>query len=222
MRALIIEDDVEQAERVARRLTREGYECALAHDGKSGCEQLSSGGFTLAIVDLMLPKVSGLEIIRQARERGVTTPVVILSARDERTDRISGLNFGADYYLTKPYSGDELIAAVNAVIRRLKPEGSNAKLVFEDIELDPARERVTRGGREIPLTPYEFKLLKYLMQNPGLVVPPEAIVLWAWHYSCLPGNNIVGPRIYTLRQGLNKFGGRDVIHCVRGIGYVLR
>ena len=222
MRALIIEDDVDQSERVAKRLTREGYECDQAHDGAIGCKKLSSGAYTLAIVDLMLPKMSGFEIIRQAREKGVTTPVIILSAKDERTDRISGLNFGADYYLTKPYSGDELIAAVNAVFRRLTPEGSNAKLVFEDIELYPGSGRVTRDGHEIILTPYEFKLLKYLMQNPGLLISSETIIRKAWSYACSPANNIVSPRVYTLRRNLNQFGGRDVIQCVRGIGYVLR
>ena len=222
MRALIIEDDVAQSERVAKRLTREGYECDQAHDGAIGCEKLSSGAYTLAIVDLMLPKMSGLEIIRQAREKGVTAPVIILSAKDERTDRISGLNFGADYYLTKPYSSDELIAAVNAVLRRLKPDGSNVRLVFEDIELNPGSGRVTRDGHEIILTPYEFKLLKYLMQNPGLIVSPETIIRRVWNYACSPGNNIVSPRVYTLRKNLNQFGGRDVIQCVRGIGYVLR
>ena len=222
MRALIIEDDADQAERVAKRLTREGYECDQTHDGAIGCDKLSSGVYTLAIVDLMLPKISGFEIIRQAREKGVTTPVIILSAKDERTDRISGLNFGADYYLTKPYSGDELIAAVNAVFRRLTPEDSNAKLVFEDIELDPESGRVTRDGHEIVLTPYEFKLLKYLMQNPGLRVSSETIIRRVWNYACSPGNNIVSPRVYTLRKNLNQFGGRDVIQCVRGIGYVLR
>ena len=222
MRALIIEDDIDQSERVAKRLTREGYECDQTHDGASGCEKLSSGAYTLAIVDLMLPKMSGFEIIRQAREKGVTTPVIILSAKDERTDRISGLNFGADYYLTKPYSGDELIAAVNAVFRRLAPEGSSAKLVFEDIELDPESARVTRDGHEIILTPFEFKLLKHLMQNPGLLVSPETIIRRVWSYACSPANNIVSPRVYTLRKNLNLFGGRDVIQCVRGIGYVLR
>ena len=222
MRVLIIEDDVDQSERVAKRLTREGYECDRTHDGAIGCKKLSSGVYTLAIVDLMLPKLSGFEIIRQAREKGVTTPVIILSAKDERADRISGLTFGADYYLTKPYSGDELIAAVNAVFRRLTPEGSTAKLVFEDIELDPAKERVIRNGREITLTPYEFKLLEHLMRNPGLLVSPETIILKVWRYACTPCNNIVSPRVYTLRQHLNQFGGRDVIHCVRGIGYVLR
>ena len=222
MRALIIEDDVDQSERVAKRLTREGYECDRTHDGAIGCEKLSSGAYTLAIVDLMLPKMSGFEIIRQAREKGVTTPVIILSAKDERTDRISGLNFGADYYLTKPYSGDELIAAVNAVFRRLTPEGSNAKLVFEDIELDPESGRVTRDGHEITLTPHEFKLLKYLMQNPGLLVSSETIIHRVWCYACSPANNIVSPRVYTLRRNLNQFGGRDVVQCVRGIGYVLR
>ena len=222
MRALIIEDDVDQAERVAKRLTREGYECDRTHDGAIGCKKLSSGAYTLAIVDLMLPKISGFEIIRQAREKGVTTPVIILSAKDERTDRISGLNFGADYYLTKPYSGDELIAAVNAVFRRLTPEGSNAKLVFEDIELDPERARVTRDGHEIILTPFEFKLLKHLMQNPGLLVSPETIIRRVWSYACSPANNIVSPRVYTLRKNLNQFGGRNVVQCVRGIGYVLR
>lgn len=222
MRALIIEDDVDQSERVAKRLTREGYECDRTHDGATGCEKLSSGAYTLAIVDLMLPKISGFEIIRQAREKGVKTPVIILSAKDERTDRISGLNFGADYYLTKPYSGDELIAAVNAVFRRLTPEGSNAKLVFEDIELDPGSGRVTRDGHEIILTPYEFKLLKHLMQNPGLLVSSETIIRRVWRYACSPANNIVSPRVYTLRRNLNQFGGRDVVQCVRGVGYVLR
>ena len=222
MRALIIEDDVDQSERIAKRLTREGYECDQTHDGAIGCEKLSSGAYTLAIVDLMLPKMSGFEIIRQAREKGVTTPVIILSAKDERTDRISGLNFGADYYLTKPYSGDELIAAVNAVFRRLTPEGSNAKLVFEDIELDPERVYVTRGGHEIILTPHEFKLLKHLMRNPGLLVSPETIIRKVWSYAYSPANNIVSPRVYKLRKNLDQFGGRNVLHCIRGIGYVLR
>lgn len=222
MRALIIEDNNEQAERIVKRLTREGFECTSAANGESGYELLVSGSFTLAIVDIMLPKMNGLEVIRRAREEGISTPVIILSARDERTDRISGLNFGADYYLAKPYSGDELMAAVNAVFRRTQPAGSNAKLVFEDIELDPVHERVTRDGHVIDLPPHEFKLLKYLMQNPGLFVPTDAIILRAWHYNCIPSSNIIGPRVYTLRKMLTAFGGRDVIHCERGSGYVLR
>ena len=222
MRALIIEDTAEQARRIAKRLTGEGFDCTLAHDGMSGYGELSSGSFDLAVVDIMLPKMNGFEVIRRAREEGITTPIIILSAKDELIDRISGLNFGADYYLAKPYSGDELLAAVNAVFRRAKPANAKAKLVFEDIMLDPVCERVTRNGQEIALEPHEFKALKYLMQNPGLLVSPETIIHRVWSYAFSPGNNIVSPRVYTLRKNLNQFGGRNVVQCVRGIGYVLR
>ena len=222
MRALIVEDTVEQAQRISKRLTGEGFDCTLAHDGASGYKELASGAFDLAIVDVMLPKMNGFEIIRRAREEGVTTPIIILSAKDERIDRISGLNFGADYYLAKPYSGDELLAAVNAVFRRTKPANAKAKLVFEDIVLDPVSERVTRNGQEITLAPHEFKALKYLMRNPGLRISNDAIILRAWHYDCIPSTNIVSPRIYALRKKLTAFGGRDVIRCERGNGYVLQ
>lgn len=222
MRALIIEDNADQARRVSLRLTREGFDCVLAQDGAAGFRELSSQAFALAVIDVMLPKMNGFEIIRRAREEGVTTPIIILSAKDELIDRISGLNFGADYYLTKPYSGDELIAAVNAVFRRAKPESAKRKLIFEDIVLDPVCERVTRNGREIVLPPHEFKLLKYLMQNPGLRISGDAIVLRAWHYDFIPSTNIVSPRVYALRKLLTTNGGRDVIHCERGNGYVLR
>ena len=222
MRALIVEDTVEQAQRISKRLTGEGFDCTLAHDGASGYKELASGAFDLAIVDVMLPKMNGFELIRRAREEGITTPIIILSAKDELIDRISGLNFGADYYLAKPYSGDELLAAVNAVFRRAKPADAKAKLVFEDIVLDPVCERVTRNGHEIALAPHEFKALKYLMQNPGLRISNDAIILRAWHYDCIPSSNIVSPRIYALRKKLIAFGGRDVIHCERGNGYVLR
>ena len=222
MRALIIEDTDEQARRIAKRLTGEGFDCTLAHDGMSGYRELSSGSFDLAVVDIMLPKMNGFEVIRRAREEGITTPIIILSAKDELIDRISGLNFGADYYLAKPYSGDELLAAVNAVFRRAKPANANAKLVFEDIMLDPVCERVTRNGQEIALEPHEFKALKYLMQNPGLRISNDAIILRAWHYDCIPSSNIVSPRVYSLRKKLTAFGGRDVIRCERGNGYVLQ
>ena len=222
MKALIIEDNADQARRVSLRLTQEGFDCVLAQDGASGFRELSSKAFDLAVVDIMLPKMNGFEIIRRAREEGVTTPVIILSAKDERIDRISGLNFGADYYLAKPFSGDELLAAVNAVFRRAKPADAKSKLVFEDIVLDPVCERVTRNGQEIALTPHEFKALKYLMQNPGLRISNDAIILRAWHYDCIPSSNIVSPRIYALRKKLIAFGGRDVIRCERGNGYVLQ
>ena len=222
MTALIIEDNPEQAQRIARRLTREGYDCTIASNGLSGCQKLSSGKFSLAVVDIMLPKISGLEVIRRAREAGITTPIVILSAKDECADRISGLNLGADYYLTKPFVGDELVAAVRSVLRRSEPSASTRKLVFEDIELDPERVRVVRGGKVINLPPHEFKLLCYLMKNPGLVISPDTIVLRVWRYNCLPSTNIVVPRIYSLRKRLMEFGGRDVIHTERNIGYVLR
>lgn len=222
MRALIIEDNDEQARRVSLRLTQEGFDCVLAQDGSAGFRKITSLAFDLAIVDVMLPKMNGFELIRRAREEGVSTPIIILSAKDELIDRISGLNFGADYYLAKPYSGDELLAAVNAVFRRAKPEGAKRKLTFEDIVLDPVCERVTRNGHEIVLPPHEYKLLKYLMQNPELCISGDAIVLRAWHYDFIPSTNIVSPRVYALRKKLTAFGGRDVIHCERGNGYVLR
>ena len=222
MRALIIEDNVDQSRRVSLRLTQEGFDCVLAQDGAVGFREITSQAFDLAIVDVMLPKINGFELIRRAREEGVTTPIIILSAKDELIDRISGLNFGADYYLSKPFSGDELLAAVNAVFRRAKPESAKRKLIFEDIVLDPVCERVTRNGREIVLPPHEFKLLKYLMQNPGLRISGDAIVLRAWHYDFIPTTHIVSPRVYALRKLLTADGERDVIHCERGNGYVLR
>jgi two-component system OmpR family response regulator len=222
MRAVIIEDDVTIAEFVARGLREAGFAVDLAADGESGLELMTSSPYDVAIVDLMLPKLDGLSAIAAMRRRNLRTPVLILSARHTVDDRVKGLETGGDDYLTKPFAFPELLARVQALIRRATGAPSSTHLTVGDLTLDLMTRRATRQGRDIELRPREFALLEYLMRNAGRVVSKTMILSHVWDYSFDPRTNVVDVLVFRLREKVDKGFEPKLIHTVRGIGYVLK
>ncbi|HMF59111.1 MAG TPA: response regulator transcription factor [Vicinamibacterales bacterium] len=222
MRAGIIEDDVTIAEFVARGLREAGFAVDHAADGESGLELTTSTAYDVAIVDLMLPKLDGLSVIAAMRRRNLRTPVLILSARHTVDDRVKGLETGGDDYLTKPFAFPELLARVQALIRRATGAPSSTHLTVGDLTLDLMTRRAMRQGHDIELRPREFALLEYLMRNAGRVVSKTMILSHVWDYSFDPRTNVVDVLVFRLREKIDKGFEPKSIHTVRGIGYVLK
>jgi two-component system OmpR family response regulator len=222
MRALIIEDDLTIADFVARGLREAGFAVDHASDGEAGLGLAVDGAYDVAIIDLMLPGLDGLSLIRQMRQRQVTTPVVILSAKHTVDDRVTGLEAGGDDYLVKPFAFTELLARVQALIRRAGSVPASTTVTAGDLTLDLRTRRVTRAGRDIDLRPREFALLEYLMRNPGRVVSKTMILSHVWDYTFDPRTNVVDVLVHRLREKVDKGFDHKMIHTVRGIGYVLR
>ena len=228
MRALIIEDDATIADFVVRGLREAGFVVDHAPEGVVGLELARQGRYDVAIIDLMLPGLDGMTIIQALRRDGNRTPVLILSARQAVNDRVSGLEIGGDDYLTKPFAFPELLARVQALIRRSGPAGSPAaadttSLSVGDLTLDLLTRKATRGGRPLePLRPREFALLEYLMRNAGRVVSKTMILSHVWDYSFDPRTNVVDVLVFRVREKIDKGFDAKLIHTVRGMGYVLR
>jgi DNA-binding response OmpR family regulator len=222
MRALVVEDDATIAEFVARGLREAGFAVDRAADGEAGLAAAIGQAYDVAIVDVMLPRRDGLSLIEELRRRGVSTPVLILSARRAVDDRVRGLQTGGDDYLTKPFAFAELLARVQALVRRATRAPEPTSLVFEDVVLDLLSRRVTRGGASIDLRPREFALLEYLMRNAGKVVSKTMILSHVWEYNFDPQTNIVDVLVSRLREKLDRPFARKLLHTVRGVGYVLR
>jgi two-component system OmpR family response regulator len=223
MKALIVEDDPTIAEFVGRGLREAGFGVDHAQDGTLGLALATSGAYDVAIIDLMLPKLDGLSLIQQMRRQNVHTPVLILSARHTVDDRVRGLESGGDDYLTKPFAFPELLARVQALIRRATGAPASTRLTVGDLTLDLMSRRATRAGREIePLRPREFALLEYLMRNAGRVVSKTMILSHVWDYSFDPRTNVVDVLVFRLREKIDKGFDTKLIQTVRGIGYVLQ
>lgn len=222
MRALIVEDDATIAEFVAKGLREAGFVVDRASDGEAGLQMAVSTPPDVAIVDVMLPKLDGLSLIQALRQRRIATPVLILSARHTVDDRVRGLESGGDDYLTKPFAFPELLARVQALIRRSTSAPAPSHLTVGDLTLDLLTRRATRGGRELePLRPREFTLLEYLMRNAGRVVSKTMILSHVWDYSFDPQTNVVDVLVHRLREKIDKGFDRKMLQTVRGIGYVL-
>jgi len=222
VRALLIEDDRTIAEFVARGLKEAGFVIDHQSDGEVGLEAALGQRYDVAIVDVMLPKRDGLSVIDELRRRGVTTPVLILSARRSVDDRVKGLQAGGDDYLTKPFAFAELLARVQALVRRASRAPEPTTLTVEDLVLDLLSRRVTRNGQTIDLRPREFTLLEYLMRNAGKVVSKTMILSHVWEYNFDPQTNIVDVLVSRLREKIDRPFERKLLHTVRGVGYVLR
>jgi two-component system OmpR family response regulator len=222
MRALIIEDDQTIADFVARGLREAGFAVDVAADGDAGLELASTEPYDAAIVDLMLPKRDGLSVIDELRRRGRSTPVLILSARRTVDDRVRGLQAGGDDYLTKPFAFAELLARVQALVRRATRSPEPTTLTVGDLSLDLLSRRVTRGGTAIELRPREFALLEYLMRNAGKVVSKTMILSHVWEYNFDPQTNIVDVLVSRLRDKVDRPFEKKMLQTVRGVGYVLR
>ena len=222
MRALLVEDDATIAEFVARGLREAGFAVDRAADGEEGLAAALRQAYDVAIVDVMLPKRDGLSIIEELRRRGTTTPVLILSARREIDDRVRGLQTGGDDYLTKPFAFAELLARVQALVRRATRASEPTALTLDDLVVDLLSRRVTRGGKPIDLRPREFSLLEYLMRNAGRVVSKTMILSHVWEYNFDPQTNVVDVLVSRLRERLDRPFEKKLLHTVRGVGYVLR
>lgn len=222
MKALIIEDDREQAEYLDHCLYDIGHECDVVHDGVRGLERLQTVAYGFAVVDIMLPGISGLEVIRRARQRRIATPIVVLSSRGDAADKIAGLNAGADDYLAKPFSFDELSARIAAILRRGNPSALDDILRYRDLVVDPRSHHVRRGDSRILLTPNEYLLLEHLLRHQGRIFSPSVIAEVVWGFSAPPQSKVVETRICTLRAKLRAGGGSDIIENERGFGYVIR
>jgi heavy metal response regulator len=221
MRLLIVEDDLNLARFIQKGLQEERYAVDVAIDGEEGLLLAGINPYDLIILDVMLPKVDGLGVCRKLRMERRTTPVLMLTARETIEDKVTGLDMGADDYLTKPFAFAELLARVRALLRRgsVLPSG---RLKALDLELDPVSHRVWRAGHEIPLTNKEFALLEYLLRNANQVLSRTAIIehVWDIHYDSM--TNIVDVHIRALRAKVDRHFPPPLIHTVRGVGYVLK
>ena len=220
MHILVVEDEQRLARLLQRVLTEERHTVDLAHDGVDGLDRASGDSYDLVVLDLMLPDIDGIEICRRLRSERVQTPVLMLTARGSVEDRVSGLNAGADDYLIKPFAMEELLARVNALLRRRErtPELST-QLQVNDLTMDMLRREVRRAGKPIDLTPKEFALLEYLMRNPGIALTRTQILDHVWSYDFDALSNVVDIYIHYLRDKIDRGHGKPLIKTVRGVGY---
>jgi len=222
MRVLVVEDDNAIADFVVRGLREAGFAVDHAADGDAGLEAAKGQAYDVAIIDVMLPKRDGLSLIDELRRRGVTTPVLILSARRSVDDRVRGLQAGGDDYLTKPFAFTELLARVQALVRRASRVPDATSLTVADLSVDLLSRKVTRAGQPIELRPREFALLEYLMRNAGKVLSKTMILSHVWEYSFDPQTNIVDVLVSRLRDKVDRPFERKLVQTVRGVGYVIR
>jgi two-component system OmpR family response regulator len=221
MRILIIEDDVEAAEAMVRGLSDNGYECVHAADGELGLAAAQKRDFDVLIVDRMMPKLNGVQVVETLRREGDATPVLFLSALGEVGDRVDGLKAGADDYLVKPYAFPELIARVEALSRRRETGAVATTLKVGDLEMNLIARTVHRGATEIDLQPREFQLLEFMMRHAGQSVTRTMLLEKVWEYHFDPQTNVIDVHISRLRSKIDKGFERQMLQTVRGAGYRL-
>ncbi len=221
MRILLIEDDLKLASFILKGFKEAGFAVDHCADGEDGLHMALSEPYDAAIVDIMLPKLDGFSLIDELRRRKKITPVIILSAKRSVDDRIKGLQTGSDDYLVKPFAFAELLARVQALIRRASGAAEPSSLVVGDLSMDLLTRKVIRGGKKIDLPPLEFSLLEYLMRNAGNVVSKTMIMEHVWDYNFDPQTNVVEVRICKLRDKIDNDFEKKMIHTVYGAGYVL-
>ncbi len=223
MRILVVEDELKVAQVLAKGLEADHYDVVVAEPGEDGFFHANSEVFDVLILDLMLPRRNGLEILQTLRQRGLQTPVLILTARDGIEDRVLGLDLGADDYLVKPFAFPELLARIRALLRRGRP-ADVFRLKAADLEVDTAARKVVRGGRALDLTSREFDLLEYLLRHQGHLVSREMLAreVWKEPRRGTPLDNVIDVQIARLRKKVDSESERRLIHTVRGVGFVLK
>jgi DNA-binding response OmpR family regulator len=222
MRVLVVEDDKKIASFVVKGLKEAGFAVDHADNGSDGLERARHHPYDAAVIDVMLPKLDGLSLIERLRTEKITTPVLILSAKRAVDDRVKGLQTGGDDYLTKPFSFSELLARVQALIRRASLEPEPTRLESGDLSLDLLKREVARAGRRLDLQPREFALLEYLMRNAGRVVSKTMIIEHVWGYDFDPLTNVVDVLVSRLRQKIDRDFETKLIQTYRGVGYALK
>jgi two-component system copper resistance phosphate regulon response regulator CusR len=221
VRILVVEDEARLASYLKKGLQESGYAVDVAADGEEAAHLGKSGVYDVILLDILLPRQSGFEVLKQIRQAGVQSPVLCLTARDQPQDKVTGLDLGADDYLTKPFHFGELLARIRALLRR-SPGVAPTVLTCADLSLDPATRQVTRAGREIDLTPREYALLEFLLRRAGSVVSRAELLEGVWDMNFDSLTNVLDVMINRLRGKVDKPFGEPLIHTVRSVGYVLR
>jgi len=218
---LIVEDEKKVAGFIKKGLEEETYAVDVAYDGEEGLYMASEGQFDLIILDLMLPKIDGLEVLTRVRDKGIDTAILLLTAKDSVEDKVTGLNKGADDYLTKPFAFSELLARVRSLLRRGKGD-TTTELQVGDLTLDLVSHNVKRNGVEMELTGKEYSLLEYFMRNEGKVLTRTMIAEHVWDYNFDTFTNVIDVYINHLRKKIDKDHPKKLLHTLRGVGYVMR
>ena len=221
MRILVVEDEKHLNRIISEAVEDEGYSVDSCYNGLEALEYLECADYDVIILDIMMPKMNGLELVRRLRDRGESTPVLFLTARDAVADRVEGLESGGDYYLTKPFDFQELMAVVRVMTRKYTGNRSNVYTIA-DLSLDSNTRTVTRAGKNIELTAKEFSLLEYMMRNKGVVLSREMIENNLWNYDYEGGTNVVDVYVGYLRKKMDTGFSRKLIHTVWGTGWVLK
>ena len=221
MKVLIVEDESRVARFVKKALSDQGFCCDTSSNGLEACQMILSNGYDAVVLDIMLPGLDGLGLLKRIRRQKSIVPVLLLSARGSVDERIEGLNLGADDYLPKPFSTDELIARIHALIRRSAGQGQSV-YEFGELRMDLLNHEVCCGGEKLSLSTREFSLLEFLMRTPGRVFTRVQICEAVWSYQFDPGTNLVDVYIQRLRRKIDEGKGRRYIHTVRGVGYCIR
>ena len=222
---LLVEDEEKLARMVELELRYEGYEVEKAFDGRTGLERALSGSFDLVLLDIMLPQLSGMEVLRRLRKEGVQLPVIMLTARDSVIDKVSGLDSGADDYITKPFAIEELLARIRAALRKRPAQAAEpprSLLTAGPLTMDTDRHEVSVNGEGVELTRREFDLLRYLLENKERVISRESLLDHVWGFDFVGETNAVDVYIRFLRAKIDEHFGIKLIHTVRGVGYVIR
>ena len=222
MKILLIEDDQVIADFIIKGMSEAGYQIDHQTNGRYGLQAALNQSYDIAIIDMMLPQLDGLSIIQQIRDKRINLPILILSAKRSVDDRITGLQHGGDDYLIKPFSFGELLARVDALLRRASNVIEPSHLNIDDLSMDLLGRSVTRADKRIDLQPKEFSLLEYLLRNQGRVISKTMIIERVWNYNFDPGTNVVEARISKLREKIDKGFDKPLIHTVRGLGYVVK
>ena len=221
MKILLAEDEVDLNNVVTRYLKKNGYSVDSVLDGEEALDYLEYGEYDLVILDIMMPKVDGFEVIKKLRDKGNHTSVLMLTARDSADDKVKGLDLGADDYIVKPFDFNELMARIRAVVRRKHGNSSN-KLVIGDLILDTSEKSVTRAGRQIELTGKEYEVLEYLMQSKNRILSRDQIKEHVWDFDYEGDSNIIDVLIKNIRKKIDIEDGKQIIYTKRGLGYVIK
>ena len=219
---LIVEDEKQMADFISLELKHEGYDVDICYDGEQGYENAIKANYDIILLDIMLPKINGMEVCRRLRAKQ-DTPIIMLTAKGDITDKVNGLDIGADDYLTKPFEIEELLARMRVILRR-KLQNTNQSNVIQvaDLKLDLEKKQVTRSGKIIELTKKEYELLEYLMKNNGIVISREKIIESVWNYDFVGDTKIVDVFIRYLRSKIDDGYDKKLINTVRGFGYVIQ
>ena len=221
MKILLAEDEVDLNNVVTRYLKKNGYSVDSVLDGEEALDYLEYSEYDLVILDIMMPKVDGFEVIKKLRNKGNHTSVLMLTARDSADDKVKGLDLGADDYIVKPFDFNELMARIRAVVRRKYGNSSN-RLVIEDLILDTSEKSVTRAGKQIELTGKEYEVLEYLMQSKNRILSREQIKEHVWDFDYEGDSNIIDVLIKNIRKKIDIEDGKQIIYTKRGLGYVIK